>query len=197
MQALTMNMYIDSNNLYKNSIKLLGTSNIKFNWASLVLGLRDIVQEDYQCNFSKAYYYSALSDRSDNPLKYDNQKNFLDAINRVPYIDVRIGKLSKVPKSEDIPINPADPSTYKHIEKNTDVNISNDMLSHTYSGGTDIFLLCSADGDFADTIHRIKDKSKIVLALAPAGSRSITIKNAIGDENMYYIDAAFLSRYII
>lgn len=192
-----MNMYIDSNNFYKNAIQLLGSDRVKFNWGSLVLGIRDIIQADYPSKFSKANYYSALSEEADSPTKYAGQKKFLDAIDRIPYIDVHIGRLSKVPRHEGVPINLGDPSTYKHIEKNTDINISNDMLSDMFTGGTDIFLLCSADGDFANTIQRIKDKNKTVLALTPSGSRSITVRNVIGDQYMYYVDEAFLSKYIV
>lgn len=193
----SLNIYIDSNNFYKNAIQLLGESKVKFNWASLVLGIRDIIQKDYECNFSKAIYYSALSAKEDNEKKYTAQKNFLDAINRVPFIDVHIGRLSKVPRNPGVPINPADSSTYRHVEKNTDINISNDMLQHMYTNSTDIFLLCSADGDFEDTIKKIKENGKTILAIVPAGSKSIAIRNAIGDENMYYIDESFLRKYII
>ena len=195
-QKPTLNIYIDSNNFYKNAVQLLGVSKAKFNWGALILGIRDVIQKEYECSFSKAIYYSALSAKEDNEQKYNAQKRFLDAINRIPYVDTHIGRLAKVPKTSGISVNPKDPSTYKHVEKNTDINISNDMLQHMYTNSTDIFVLCSADGDFEDTIKKIKDSGKTVLAVTPVGSKSIAIRNAIGDENIFYLDEAFLRHYI-
>lgn len=117
MSKKVMMMYIDSNNFYKNVQELYSNKSIRIDWFKAILGLRNIIQNDYECSFSKAYYYSALSDRNDNPEKFDKHKAFLDYLDRIPFIDTVIGKLSRIPRNQDIPIDKNDPSTYRHIEK--------------------------------------------------------------------------------
>ena len=191
MSKSVMMMYIDSNNFYKNITDLSDTKPIRLNWQSLCLGIRDVIQEDYSCNFSKAFYYSALSDRSDNPDKYDSHKKFLDNLNQCKYIDVVIGKLSRVPIDSTTPINKNDPSTYKHVEKTTDVNISNGMLTST----ADIIVLLSADTDFESTIRLLKKQGKTVLVVVPIGAKSSHIQHIVGDDNVILLDKNFFDKY--
>ncbi len=192
MHKPTMMMYIDSNNFYKNIAELYGVKTIKPNWKRLCLGIRDLIQEDYDCNFAKAYYYSALSDRNDNPVVYDKHKSFLDNLNKCPFIDTIVGKLSRIPRYPDVPIDKFDPSTYIHVEKNTDVNISNGMLISS----ADIIVLLSADTDFEYTIQMLKKRNKTVLAVIPVGSKSSHIQHIIGNNNVYLLDKVFLDNYV-
>ena len=191
MSKSVMMMYIDSNNFYKNITNLYDTNSIKLNWQLLCLGIRDVIQEDYECYFSKAFYYSALSDRNDNPAKYDSHKKFLDNLNQCKYIDVVIGKLLRVPTNPNVPINKNDPSTYKHIEKTTDINVSNGMLNST----ADIIVLLSADTDFESTIRLLKKQGKTVLVVVPIGAKSSHIQHIVGDDNVILLDKNFFDKY--
>jgi len=187
-----MAMYIDSNNFYKNVCELYPDDKISIKWESLILGIRDIIKSDYDCRFAKSYY-SALSDRSDNPNKYDNHKRFLDKLGSCPYIDVIIGKLARVALSNNIPIDRDNPNTYKHIEKKTDINMNNGMLSSS----ADIIVILSDDSDFCPTVNLLKRRGKIVLLVAPVGSKGADMENTVGQENVYYIDQSILNRYVI
>lgn len=187
-----MMMYIDANNFYKNIADVYGVKNVKPNWKNLCLAIRDLIQQDYDCNFSKAYYYSALSDRVDNPNVYDKHKRFLDNLNQCKFIDVIIGKLSRVPRYPDIPVDKNNPSTYIHIEKATDVNVSNGMLIST----ADIIVLLSADTDYEYTIHMLQKRGKKVLVIIPIGAKSSRIQSVVGDENVYFLDKEFLDKYV-
>ena len=188
----TLMMYIDGNNFYKNIAELYGVKNVYPKWKSMILGIRDLVQQDYDCYFSKAYFFSSLSDRADNPTKYDNHKKFLDKLSECPYIDTIIGKLKCVPKDKDIPIDKNNPDTYKHVEKNTDVNMSNEMLL----SDADIIVILSADSDFENTVNILRQRGKTILAIAPIGSKTSQIRNVVGQDNMIYLNHDFLDNYI-
>lgn len=188
----TLMMYVDGNNFYKNIAELYNVKTVYPNWKDLLLGIRDLIQEDTECNFAKAYYFSSLSDRNDNPSVYDGHKNFLNNLNKCSFIDVVIGKLKCVPKVAGVPIDKSNPDTFKHIEKNTDINMSNEMLISQ----ADIIVILSADADFEDTIKRLKAKGKTVMAVAPIGSKTSHIKDVVGQENMIYLDTGFLDKYV-
>lgn len=192
MSKSVMMMYIDANNFYKNIAELYNVKTVKPQWAKLIIGIRNIIQEDYDCNFSKAYYYSALSDREDNPIKYDKHKRFLDNLNKCTYIDVKISKLLRVPRIYGVPIDKNDPSTYRHSEKSTDTKVSNGMLLST----ADIIVLLSADTDYEDTIRILQRKKKKVLVVIPVGAKSSKIQSTVGSDNVILLDKPFLDKYV-
>lgn len=187
-----MMMYIDSNNFYKNVQSLYNGNKIHIDWRKMILGIRDVIQEDIDCRFALAYYYSALSNREDNPIKYDNHKYFLDNLNKCKYISVCTGKLLRVPRVDGVPIDKNDPSTYRHTEKDTDINISNGMLLST----ADIIVLLSADSDFENTIKLVQNMNKTVLVVIPIGSKSSQIQNVAGSNNVILLNKLFFDKYV-
>lgn len=189
-------IFIDSNNFYKNSERLLDSPRPKFNWGNLILGLRDKYQERFpDANLLKAYYYTALSDREDNPTAYDRQSAFITAIERIPFIETRVGYLSRIPRNKDVPVDRRDPSTYVHRDKRTDVTLSNDLLENAILKKYEHAAIVSADGDFDDTIQRIKVLGIKVCAMIPLGAPASSIRSAADDT--IYIEPAFLQKHRI
>lgn len=192
MSKSTMMMYIDSNNFYKNVQALYDGDKLKIKWQQLILDIRNLIQQDYECGFSKAYYYSALSERNDNPIVYDRQKKFLNKLNQCKFIDVIIGKLSRVPRYPNIPIDKSNPSTYIHVEKATDVNVANGMMIST----ANIIVLFSADTDYENTIRTLQKRGKTLLVVIPVGAKSSHIQSIVGSENVYFLDKEFLDKHV-
>ncbi len=189
----TMMMFIDSNNFYKNVADIYLGNKIKLKWTKMILGIRDEIQQLIDCYFSKAYYFSALSNRNDNPAVYDAHKKFLDNLNKCSYVEVVTGNLIKVPAQEGIEINPAIPSTYRHIEKNTDINMASEMLISS----ADIVVVLSADSDFDSTIERIKKSGKKVILVNPVGSKNSQLVHRVGREDSILLDKNFFDKYVI
>lgn len=52
MSKSTMMMYIDSNNFYKNVQALYDGDRLKIKWQQLILDIRNLIQQDYECGFS-------------------------------------------------------------------------------------------------------------------------------------------------
>ena len=190
-------MFIDSNNFYKNAENLVGKKP-KFCWASLILGIRDLYQQvESDSNFIKAYYYSALADRADNPIKYDAQKRFLDAIARLSFVEVILGYLMRKPTDEAVPIDKNNPATYYHVEKGTDVNLSNDILMNAFQQKVDVALLVAADGDFEDTIAKARTCGIEFFLVLPLGSPASKLKSLIKPENVIHLDERFLRTFLL
>lgn len=191
-------MFIDSNNFYKNSEKLLDIQHPKFSWHSLILGIRDLYQElSPDSKFVKAYYYTALSDRADNPKKYDAQNNFIEAIKRISFVEVVIGYLMRKPKNNDIEIDKSDPNTYYHTEKNTDVNLSNDILENVFQKNIEVVILVAADGDYEDTVNKARRYGMDFYLVLPMGTPASKMKSIIDRRKIIYLDETFLKKYII
>lgn len=109
----------------------------------------------------KVYYYTALADREDNPRAYDNHRKFIDALRFVPRLEVTVGYLAKreIPGKE---LKLEDPSTYIHVEKETDVNIATDLLTKAFFNSYDTAILVSADSDYARAVESVKFFGKAV-----------------------------------
>lgn len=190
-------MFIDSNNFFKNSEKLLEIQNPKFSWHSLILGIRDLYQDiSPDSKFVKAYYYTALSDREDNPKKYDAQKKFIEAIRRISFVEVVVGYLMRKPKDNNIEIDKNNPNTYYHTEKNTDVNLSNDILENAFQKNIDIAILVAADGDYEDTVNKARKYGVDFYLVLPMGAPASKMKSIIDRRKIIYLDETFLRKYL-
>jgi uncharacterized LabA/DUF88 family protein len=191
-------IFIDSNNIYKEACKLLGERKIKLSWVDFINGVfNEYRNRDADAQLRQAYYYSALSDRTDNPTKYDNQKRFLDALAKVSFIEVKIGYLLKVPTNPSVPIDIADTSTYRHIEKDTDTKFSNDIMENFYKEQCDIFIIMAADGDHFDTIERVVKEGKKVILAVPVGMPCQKLKSVIGEENVIYLTKDMIASHLV
>ena len=191
-----MIMFIDSNNFYKHSERLLGSKKIKFNWGDLIIGIRNEYQQYFpDATLLKAIYYTALSDRADNPVAFDKQSRFIEAIKKIPYVEVRTGYLIRQPKDPLVPVDRNNPETYFHRDKETDIKLSNDLLENAWLKKYEHAVIVSADGDFKDTIEKVKQQGVHVAAVIPVGTPAYSIKSVV--HGTYYLSADFLNRYTI
>lgn len=167
-------IFIDGNNLYQGAKDLLGRAPR----IDLQTFAHALCGPDRR--LMRTYYYSALSDREDNPSAYSRHKSFLDEVNTLPRFEVVVGYLQKkaVPGKR---IDTADSSTYIHTEKETDVNIATDMLSLAYDDGYDVAILVSADSDYTRVIDRIKSRGKVVEVAICEGARAYKLKHHADD----------------
>ena len=186
-----MRMFVDANNFHSITNELFGEKT-KVDLYKLFLDVRDYFQEHhYKCYFDKAYYYSALSIREDNPALYDEHKRFLAFIEKIPFIKVVCGFLAKRPYHKNIPINIEDSSTYFHIEKETDVNLSNEMLESAFKKEYDVGLLFAADGDYSDTLVRLREYPVEIYVVLPEGAPSSRLQSVVGKNKIIRLPKEF------
>ena len=74
------------------------------------------------------------------------------------------------------------------IEKKVDIKIAIDIISLAYEDKYDTAVLVSGDGDFVPAVERLKELDKDVEVWAFRYSLANTLKEELGQENIYYID---------
>jgi len=74
------------------------------------------------------------------------------------------------------------------IEKKVDIQIAIDIISLAYENSYDTAVLVSGDGDFVPAIKKVKELDKVVEVWAFRYSLANTLREELGQENIYYID---------
>ena len=172
-------LFIDSSNFYFHSKKLLKTTSLKFNWASLITALyKKCINDDTDTKLIMAYYYAGIPDpRVDND-GYKKQKKFLNAISSIPYVKVKTGYVLR------------NKITGQNMEKGVDTMIAVDMVFKAMKDDYDIAILVSADGDFQYSIDIVQEVGKEVYCCTPSGVHIAALKE-IADKCIT-VDASFL-----
>jgi len=143
-------VFIDGSNLYHNlKLNNCGTRVDIGKLAQFLCGPRRLM---------RTYYFNAIVNQRDDPEKYREQEKFFDALRRIPYFEVKLGRLER--QAEECPTCK---NKIHHLEeKGVDVALSTDMLSKAYSGQYDVAILVSTDGDFAPLCQEVKNLAKHV-----------------------------------
>jgi uncharacterized LabA/DUF88 family protein len=131
-------IFIDGSNLYHSAKNSFGRHDINFTeLANKLAAGRKLF---------RIYYYNVQQDPSQYPEGHREQQDFLDALRKTPYLEVRLG------------------STKKSLgtEKGIDVMIATDLLYFAWSGFYDTAILISGDADFAYAIQAVKNMGKHV-----------------------------------
>ena len=74
------------------------------------------------------------------------------------------------------------------VEKEVDIHIAIDIISLAYENAYDTAVLVSGDGDFVPVVKKVKGLDKKVEVWAFSYSLANTLKEELGQENIYYID---------
>ncbi len=114
----------------------------------------------------RTYYYNCPLPADSSLEAREKQQRFYGALARIPYFEVRLGKLAK----KEIHCGECGKTTQRYVEKGIDMRIGVDMLSLTSKGLIDIPILVSGDGDLAEAVKAVKELGKHVeLATLPRG----------------------------
>jgi uncharacterized LabA/DUF88 family protein len=140
MEKKRVMIFIDGSNFYHGLKNVVGKVNINFQkLAEKLCGERELI---------RIYYYNAPVKREEDEEKYRSQQKFFSALDDVPYLTIKLGRLEK---RGDI-----------WVEKGVDVHLAVDMLSMAVKNLYDVAILISGDGDFASAIDAVKDLGKHV-----------------------------------
>ena len=167
-------VYIDGSNLYHSLRNVVGRTDLDFSRFSnkLVGADRDLV---------RTYYYNAPLDHKKQPEQYLAQQKFFDALRRVDYFEVRLGRLAYNKNRPDVP----------PTEKSVDILLATDMLVHAVAGIYDVAVLVSGDTDFVDAVQAVKARGLHVEAALFPGSGSRYLRDAA--DKVISLDSAILS----
>jgi len=96
----------------------------------------------------RTYYYNAAVRADADPDRAKQQQRFFDRLQKIPYFDVRLGRL--------------EPRGNTFVEKGVDVGLAVDMLSMAVRDLYDTAVLVSCDGDYVTAIRAVQDMGKHV-----------------------------------
>lgn len=96
----------------------------------------------------RTYYYNVLQEPAKWPDAHKEQQEFLEVLNKTPYLEVRLGK-TKV--AQGVP-----------IEKGIDIMLATDLLYFAWNNAYDVAILVSGDSDFAYALQAVKNMGKHV-----------------------------------
>ena len=167
-------VYIDGSNLYHSLKHAEGRTRLDLSKFS-----KKLVGPDRQ--LVRTYYYNAPLDHKKQPEQYRSQQKFFDALRRIEYFEVRLGRLVYSKGWPGIP----------PTEKGVDIRIATDMLVHAVADNYDVAVLVSGDTDFVDAVLAVKSRGLHVEAALFPGFRSHKLRDAV--DKVISLDSNFLS----
>ena len=99
----------------------------------------------------RIYYYNAIVGRKEEPERYRHQQAFFASVGAIPYCELRLGRL--------VYINWPNAPPY---EKGVDIQLTTDLLTHSYKNNYDIAVLVAGDSDYVGALQAVKDNGKNV-----------------------------------
>ncbi|MFC2038282.1 NYN domain-containing protein [Chloroflexota bacterium] len=97
----------------------------------------------------RIYYYNAVVGRREEPERYREQQAFFASVGAIPYCELRLGRL--------VYINYPNTPPY---EKGVDIQLTTDLLTHSYKNNYDVGILVAGDTDYVGAIQAVKDNGK-------------------------------------
>ena len=96
----------------------------------------------------RTYYYNVQQDPAKRPDSPKVQQEFLDILQKTPYLEVRLGgtKLSQGVS----------------VEKGIDIMLATDLINYAWKDLYDIAILVSGDSDFAYALQSVKNMGKYI-----------------------------------
>jgi uncharacterized LabA/DUF88 family protein len=158
-------IFIDGSNLYHSVKNNFGRHDLNFTELANKLSANR--------RLFRIYYYNVLQDPAQYPESYREQQDFLDALRKTPYLEIRLGSTKRS----------------LGVEKGIDVMIATDLLYFAWSGFYDVAILISGDADFAYAAQAVKNMGKHVeVAYFENGISKDLLDVA---DNRYLLDRAF------
>ena len=166
-------IFIDGNNLYHELKGHFGRSDLDFaKFCKKLAGNRNLV---------RTYYYNAPVDQTREPDRYARQQLFFRSLQRLPYFELRLGRLVYFDWPRQSP-----------IEKGVDVKLSTDMIVHAFRNSYDTATLVSGDTDYSAALQAVKDQGKHVEVVLFGGRQTSQHLREISDRTID-IDKKYLS----
>ncbi|MFC2014826.1 NYN domain-containing protein [Chloroflexota bacterium] len=97
----------------------------------------------------RIYYYNAIVGRREEPERFRDQQAFFSSVSAVPYCELRLGRLVYI----NWPTTPP-------YEKGIDIQLTTDLLAHSFKDNYDEAILVAGDSDYVGALQAVKDNGK-------------------------------------
>jgi uncharacterized LabA/DUF88 family protein len=131
-------VFIDGSNLYHGLKNHFRRQDLNFTgFVNRLCGNRTLF---------RAYYYNVLQDPAKWADTHKEQGEFLDVLNKTPYLEVKLGSTKL---AQGVP-----------VEKGIDIMLASDLLYFGWHDMYDVAILVSGDADFAYALQMVKNMGK-------------------------------------
>jgi uncharacterized LabA/DUF88 family protein len=138
-------VFIDGANFYHQCRENLGRTDVDIAaFVGWLVSNRTLV---------RTYFYTVRLTPDHAEEERKKQQKFLGALDHVPYLEVRMGKLVK----RDTVCEDCGTRHEKYVEKGVDMRVGIDMLSAAAKKMYDTAILVSGDGDLAEAVRAVKE----------------------------------------
>jgi len=124
----------------------------------------------------RTHYYNAMIAQQIDPVAYQNQQRFFQALANISYFEIHLGRL--------------EPRGNTSVEKDVDVRLAVDMVTGAYRDNYDTAIIVSGDGDFAYAVQAVKDRGKHVENACPRRGLATLLRDTC--DVTLYLDDAFM-----
>ena len=176
-ELLGVYIYIDGSNFYHGCQSTLERTDVDLGkFAARLAGDRGL---------GRTYYYNVPLSAEHPEDQRRGQQRFFNGLARIPYFEVRLGRLVK--RTWQCPTCGEEHERW--MEKGVDMRLGVDMLSHASRDLYDVSVLVSGDGDYEHAVQAVKDLGKHVEVACFVTSRSDALMKA--SDYMHELDANF------
>ena len=149
-------IFVDGSNLYHCLMEEFGRADLDFfRFGQALCEGRRLI---------RTYYYNAVVRREDGEERYQAQQRFFDSLRKVPYLDLRLGRLERRGNAV--------------VEKGIDVRVATDMLWQAHNNVYDTAILVSGDADYVPAVEAVKAIGKHVEVAFVTRGRSYDLQHA-------------------
>ena len=136
-------IFIDGSNLYHSLKGYFKKTDINIGkFCQKILDRRRLI---------RIYYYNAIVGRREEPERFQRQQAFFNSIAAIPYCELRLGRLVYA----NWPSAPP-------YEKGVDIQLTTDLLTHSFKNNYDVAILVAGDTDYVGAVQAVKDNGKNV-----------------------------------
>ncbi len=136
-------IFIDGSNLYHSLKGYFKKTNIDIGkFCDKILDKRRLI---------RIYYYNAIVGRREEPERFQRQQAFFNSVATIPYCELRLGRLVYA----NWPSAPP-------YEKGVDIQLTTDLLTHSFKNNYDVAILVAGDSDYVGALQAVKDNGKNV-----------------------------------
>ena len=101
-------------------------------------------------NLINVFYYVAHLDIHNDPEKYRKHEDFIEKLNRIPLMKVRLCNLKKIKRGNE----------FIYLVKGDDVRLAQDLLIGAFDDMYDVAIIVSGDEDFLSIIEMVRSRFK-------------------------------------
>ena len=142
-KQVRISIFIDGSNFYHSTKRIVEQG--------YEIDFQEIIKELARNRKVKTFYYTALLDKDYNLEKYEEHKEFIEDLKKIPNFNVVLCDLRKLKINKN---------KFRYEVKGDDVYLAHDLLIGAFDDLYDVAIIISGDADFIPVIKTLRKRFK-------------------------------------